>query len=304
MIDRHSKLWWAIGALACAVLLVALAFHSLLDREHLKTLATERVKAIWSRALGIGDVSLQLVPFPALQAMKISLSNPQWARQRYLLEADRLTAKLDLLPLLSGQIVVSAISIDGMKLHLESASDGNKSWQLQRTDGAGGKQSRGEATFDPKLLTAIELRNARIDYDNGENARTWLLDRLSLRARPGWRDAHLDANISHNEHDMHVIADVADLSGIGNKGAVSEGVLEAQWKQARLALRGLLPLEPSLQNQMIRADFAAQLNSERLDWAQFTHDLGRPTPRPGPPGGGGRAEPGPGRGRAAAAGIE
>lgn len=349
MSARHNRIRWATGALACMALLAAFALHALFDPDRAKALAQDRVKAIWGRDLAIGKLSLQLSPFPALHASKVSLSNPSWAKHRNLLEAEQVTARLELLPLLSGQVVVSAIAIDGLTLHLEAAEDGANNWCLQRNSGAGGMQPRGEPVFDPKLLTSLEVRDARIDYANGSSvARTWQVERFAVRARRGWRDASLDARIAHAGQTMRVAAQIDDLSSAGEKGAVSEGRLEAQWDRARLRLSGLFPLEAALRNLNANAvfdaesldaplgffgirnksiaplklagdlhaspdgglqadhltirfgtfeaqgkavlkpfgrkpSFDAQLSSERLDWAQFMHDIGRPAPRPKAP---------------------
>jgi len=329
-------------------LLVVFALHFLFDQNHAKAVAQERVKAIWGRELDIGELSLQLTPFPALHATRLSLSNPSWAKHRNLLEAEQLTARLQLLPLLSGQVVVSALAIDGLTLHLESTEDGKNNWTLPRAGGAGGMQPRGESTFDLKRLTSLELRDAHIDYAPASAiSQAWRLEKFGARAKRGWLDVRLEANIVHADQRMRVAAQFDDLSSIGEPGATSEGKLEAQWERARLKLSGRLPLEAALQNLNAQAmfdaeslnaplgffgirntsvaplqasgelhalddhmqvdhlkirfgtfeaqgkavlnpfgskpSFDAQLSSERLDWAQFTHDIGRAAPRPKAP---------------------
>ena len=352
MTKRLGKVWWAIGALACTLLLASLALHWFFNKKHLNALAAERAQAMWSRELSIGDLSLHLLPYPALRAAKVSLSNPQWAHQRTLLEAERITAQLDLLPLLSGRIVFRSITADGLTLHLETSADGRKSWALEGMGGMGStsaEQSSGTPVFDPKLLTSIELRNMRIHYQNGAaGIDTWVVEQLRAHARPGWRDVNLDARISHVNQTMRLTADLADLSALGIEGGVSEGKLEARWDRAHLTLSGRLPLTASLEQQLVTAElnaeslhaplaffgiksetkaplhakarissspmqiqfsdlsfafgnfkgkgeaalifssrkpaFNARLDTDRLDWAQFMHDLGRPPLQPKPAG--------------------
>lgn len=261
MIKWRNTALWAAAGLAIALLVGAFALPALIDSERLKSIARDKARTAWARELAIGDLSLQLRPFPALRAKDVALANPAWAHNKNLLQAAAVTAHLELLPLLTGQVKIKRLSIDGLQANLEVSDGGAKSWDLQRAD----QIANGSAGLDLRHLRAANARNADISYQaNDETARHWHIDDASVNAQPGWRDVRIDARLSRNEHPMQLQAAFADLSNLGVKGAVSEGRIDVRWGPARLAVTGRIPLEPSLRNHALKIDFSAESMTDAL----------------------------------------
>lgn len=251
--------YWSIAGFAVLVLLCALALHALLDKEWLKQLAHDKAQAAWSRELTIGDLSLQLRPFPALHAQNVTLSNPSWAQHRNFLEAESVHARLELLPLLSGRVIIKGVSLDGLAAHLEMSADGGNNWDLRTA----AKPVNGKVTFDPQLLTRLRVKNAQISYrDKAAAERTWHVETFHANGKTGWRDVRVEAHVSRDGHPLQFQGTFGDLSGIGADGAVTDGIIDAQSGPARLHIEGKLPLAASLQHHAFNAHFEASSLTE------------------------------------------
>ena len=250
---------WTVAAAALLVLAAAICLHLLVDPERLKKAARDRALAAWERELLLGDVHLDLFPLPALRANKVSLANPKWAKDPQLLQADLVRAELELLPLLTGKVRIKRLSLDGVKAGLEVAEDGEVTWQLGRTQP---NEPRAEVATEEQALhvASVHIRNADIVFRKQKrpDATPWRIQEAVLESQPGLKDVRLDARIVRFERPLHVKGRFADLSNLGQAGAVSEGTLELDWGAARFAVSGTFPLERSLKGQDIGGSLKAQ----------------------------------------------
>lgn len=259
MIRRRKAALWTIGGLIVAILLGALALHALIDQERLKTLARDKAQAAWSRELTIGGLSLQFLPLPVIQATDVSLANPSWAHHKNMLQAARVTANLELLPLLTGQVRIKHLSVGGLRANLEMSPDGHKSWDLNAARASRGKTPGGAAGFDLLHLKALHVLDADIGYRGHDAAAIqWHIDDASAEARSGWRNVRIDARLTRNRYPLTIHARFDDLSQIGVKGAVSDGAIDLRWQSAQGTVTGKIPLEIGLQGHVVRTDFAAE----------------------------------------------
>jgi uncharacterized protein involved in outer membrane biogenesis len=253
--------WWIGGGLTCALLLGALVLHAIFDQARVIDLARHKVGAALSRDVTIGDLSLRIMPVPALVANHVTVANPSWARNKNLLEAGTITAHLKLLPLLGGQIVVNTVSIEDAKVYPEVSVDGRRSWDFAN----GPTRSRTAERFNPRRLTMLRVRNAQISYLNGAaSAKVWQIDEFSAHAQRGWRNVTIEVMASHDQHMMHAKGEFSDLSRAGIQGAASEGAVKVQWGDAQLTVAGKFPLDQSLQGLAAKADFDARSLTELL----------------------------------------
>lgn len=262
---------WAALAAALLVLAAAWALHALVDPERLKKAARDRALAAWERELLLGDVHLDLLPVPSLRANKVSFANPGWAREPHLLQADLVRADLELLPLLAGKVRVKRLSLEGVRAGLEVADDGAVTWELgekKAPEAPGGPES-GEGLLQ---LATLHVRNANIVFRRGRGeAEPWHVQEALIEAGPGHRDVRVEASLERFGRPLRVNARFADLSGMGTKGAATDGRAEFDWGGARLAAEGRFPLEKSLAG----ADFAVRLEAGSLHEVFAFFGIGR-----------------------------
>lgn len=214
---------------------VAVASHALLDDQGLAAMASDRVHAATGRQLQVGSLSLRLLPVPALRASDVSLSNPDWAQERELLRADEVDLRLSWRALLSGRLAPGAILIRHGRLHLETAADGRRSWDLT----AGSSDAR-----DMRWQDLNKLRAGKVDimYRTPAGDHPWQVSTMSVTSAPGWRHVRLEADILRAGQQMRLEAEMADLSRVGQAGASSSGRITARLPTASATLSGVLPL--------------------------------------------------------------
>lgn len=231
------------GAVAVLALAAAVALHALVDPGRLKEIAREKVQEEWGRDLAVGEASLELLPFPALRAESVALSNAEWAEAPHFLRADRIDARLELLPLLVGKVRLKSLDLEGVTVELETRKDGVSN----APPAPGGK---GEGTY--LALTFLRVRDATI-HIRGEAPATWRIAEATLDAAGGMRDASIKATLEKDGKPLGVSATFDDLSRFGRAGATSGGKVDLDWGRTRVALSGRLPLGPGLRGHALAA---------------------------------------------------
>lgn len=255
---------WSVATIAVLGIVGAASLHALIDPERLKRVVRAKAQAAWSRDLAIGEASLQLWPVPALHLEKVALANPAGSKYPYLLQADSVSARFALLPLLVGEVRIKGLDIEGVKANLEVAKDGATPFQRQRES----RPSEGDLLD----LTEISITNAVIAYrPRGAPATLWRIEVASAEADSGLRNVQLEANIARNTHPLKVRAELADLSRLGIEGAVTQGKIELDWGRTQATITGQIPLEASVKGHSITADLKAESLSDMLAF----FDVGR-----------------------------
>ncbi|MBN3835958.1 AsmA family protein [Burkholderia sp. Ac-20344] len=71
------------------------------------------------------------VPWPRFSARNVTISNPDWARTKYLVTLDAISFEVEALPLLARRIVIPAIDLVNPAVDLERLKDGRVNWTLK-----------------------------------------------------------------------------------------------------------------------------------------------------------------------------
>lgn len=247
-----------VAALTVALLAgAALAGSLLFDAEALKAMVRDRVHAATGRELRMESLSLRLFPVPALRATGVALSNPGWAQDREMVAADQVDLRLSWRALLSGRVAPGALLIRHGQIHLETAGDGKRNWDMRNE----ASQSQRANWRD---LNDLRVDTVDIVYRSPAGQRQWQVTSMTGSARPGWRDVQLEAEVLQAGRRMRLEADMADLSRAGQAGASSAGRIAAQWQSASATLSGMLPLsldgsEDAAADLVVQARSAADL---------------------------------------------
>jgi hypothetical protein len=125
------------------------------------------------------------------------------------------------------------------------------------------------------LVKRVYVENGDVRYRLQDGTlETWHIDEAQVESLPGLRDVRVEGRLSRAHRPLHVKARFANLKHIGVPGAVSQGTIDLDWGNTRLAVKGQLPLEKSLQ----RSAFDADLKSSSLqDMLAFLGVERRPT---------------------------
>ncbi|MBX9800132.1 MAG: AsmA family protein [Burkholderiaceae bacterium] len=258
---------WHKVLLSVVVLLLVLAavggyaLQRLTDSTHLTELARSSLKQNWNRDLTIGGLSLDLLPYPRLRASDVRISNPDWAQDKYALQAEDIRARLALAPLLRGDVVVEGLLINGLTLNLEVAADGRRSWDLPAT------RKLRTSQFD---LLALRADVSKINFRSAhQESKSWQLDTLRAKGSSGLRNLVFNGRLVRAQYTVQFNGQLDDLSGMGTPGAVSKGVLTVQSGQAQATVTGQLPLDSALQAYDVALAVEAESLKELYGYLQI-----------------------------------
>ncbi len=122
-----------------------------------------------------GDIDVSVFPWLGLELGGLALSNARGFEDRPMLELDGMDIKVKLIPLLSKDIVIKAVRLDGLKAYLGKDAKGRTNWaDLIQAAGAAEKTGESKPEAEPATQTdeggfAIEsLAVGEILVDNAE----------------------------------------------------------------------------------------------------------------------------------------
>ena len=190
-----GKVLTTLVLLLVALVAAVLIGPSFVDWNQYKTeIAAEAKKATGRDLTVAGDVSLALLPSPALSAEKVSLANVQGGSRPEMLELEALEIQVALLPLLGGRSQVQSVSLVKPRILLEVLPDGRNNWDLENgtpetaaaTSDDGGSEAADQSRSDSSS-GADEDFTIRVDNFTIEQGS------LVYRDAPGGREERIEA---------------------------------------------------------------------------------------------------------------
>lgn len=121
-----KKILAVIGAVLVVIIAALLIIPSLIDWNSYKPQITQAVHEATGRNLDIrGDLSMSVLPFPALSVEKVSLGNLPGAQDPDMVSVEEVRVSVALMPLLTGNVQVTEISLIDPVISIETFEDGS-----------------------------------------------------------------------------------------------------------------------------------------------------------------------------------
>lgn len=160
-------------AIGLAVTLVAIVKST--DFNAYKDLIAAQVKAATGRDLVLaGNVELGISMSPTLTVSQVTFRNAEWGTEPAMVKFDRLTAEIELLPLLSDQIIIKRLILSDADVLLETDKDGTGNWVM----GGGTSGSAPLPHVADVLVDRLSIR-----YHDGQSGVTRRIDIDNLAAQ-------------------------------------------------------------------------------------------------------------------------
>src|SRR5688572_1187914 len=156
------------------------------------------------REIRIGDIDVKVGLLPGARVSGLQITNPQWAKTSHLIDTQFIDARVRLLPLLTGRVVIEDLTLVQARVGLEREKDRN-TWSFKERE--------------PKEEGPQRLFVQRVNIDRGFVV---------------YRDTTIDTNV-----EMDVAGDVA--SGGGTIDVVARGAYRGNKLHAVANFPGLLP---------------------------------------------------------------
>jgi len=176
--------------LVVVVLITLAAAMVLIDPNDYREDIEQAVAAHTGRSLNIeGEISLSLFPWLGVEIGALRLGNAEGFGEQPMARIEAAELRVRLLPLLRRQLEVGTLVLDGLALSLARDNAGRNNWDdlLERLETAEDKPDAappraGEGAFDLDTLVihALDIRRARVHWDDRETDTRLALERFNL----------------------------------------------------------------------------------------------------------------------------
>ena len=277
--------WILIAGGAIVVLLVAavILIPLLVDVNQYKPQIEAQVAKATGRPFKIGgDIDLAVFPWIGVALSDLRLGNPPGFKESAFLEVGRFEARVRLLPLLSREVEIKRIVVDGAALALIKKKTGAVNWDFPTTDKPPQEKTPPQEKPSPgtdralAALTAeeIAIRNGRLTYvDEAVGQKQEVAD-LNLVLQDVSLDRPLRIEFATRFNGQPVTM-AGTVGPIGNPPA-------SQPLGFDLALSALdalhLKLKGSARNVQTRPEVALTVDADTFSPRELFERLGRPFP--------------------------
>ncbi|MFW5836560.1 MAG: AsmA family protein [Desulfovibrionaceae bacterium] len=269
-----------VGVLAGLTVLAVVLILALVDPNDYKDDIASAVRDKTGRTLAFeGDLSLSLFPWIGLETGGLSLSNAPGFGDEPFAAMDRSKLKVKLLPLLSSELEVGRVVLEGLVLNLARNEQGETNWaDLSQTSEAPASAeeqqnaSRGEGGPVKLAVDGLEIKNARISWQDMQAGKTYLIKNMDLSTGKIAPDHPFDLKLSmamaSSEPDVEF-----DLNLSGEVLArFAERIYQIQGLELDLAAKGA-----ALKGGEARLQFAGDLFADEVNkvyhFREITADL-------------------------------
>lgn len=129
----------ALGVVAVLVLLVAalLVAPSFIDWNNYRPQIAQKIGEATGREVTLaGPLTLAILPAPTVTARDVRVANVPGAAEPDMIRLAALDLRLALLPLLSGRVVATSVTLDRPTIELEKFADGRNNWTVAKAEPA------------------------------------------------------------------------------------------------------------------------------------------------------------------------
>jgi len=204
-IIKYFSLSLAIIVFTLIILMVLIQFTNL---NILKPVISEQVKGLLGRDLQLnGDIRLKFIPLH-LSINKVQFENASWAKNKNLIELEKINIELNLKPLISGKVDVKNITIEGVQLNLLKNKKGKANWDFEIEETvvkASDKNIKKESKpiilpFNSKAT--VNLKNIKLDYQDIALKQKHNFNIKNLTINNDINQAVIELDANYNEIDL------------------------------------------------------------------------------------------------------
>lgn len=163
---RAVKILFGVAVLVVALVVAGIAVLKSIDFNSYRGLIAEKTKEATGRELAItGDLKFEVSLAPAIAVEGVTFANAPWGSRKDMVVLKRLAAEIELLPLITGDVRINRLVLQGLDVLAEVDKSGRANWEFQA---ATTKKDSGGAAQLP-AVRKVDLRDIRLAY---KDART------------------------------------------------------------------------------------------------------------------------------------
>lgn len=186
-----KKLLIALGVIVVLLVVVVVAAPFFIPVDTIRSELTKAARDATGRELAInGDFKLAVLPRFELEANDVTFSNAEWASEPNMASLKSLLIRLQILPLLSGQVKVDSFVLVDPVIHLEANDKGQGNWEIGGDKGAassasgesggGGSGAGGGADIADISLGEVRLDNGLVTFQDGQGGERVEISKINM----------------------------------------------------------------------------------------------------------------------------
>jgi uncharacterized protein involved in outer membrane biogenesis len=166
---------------------------SSMDFNQYKGIIAEQAKAATGRDLVIeGDLNIELSLTPRIAVNGVTFANASWGSKPNMVKVKRFAAEIQIISLLSKQIKINQIILEGVELLAEKNKAGKANWEFSATASkSADKSSAGGETILP-VVNNVHLKDIQIVYNDAQAGQNYNLNLASVDLKSDGLDAPLE----------------------------------------------------------------------------------------------------------------
>ncbi len=210
-----GKFFKIVGGLVLVLVLLVVAAAIILpmviDPNDYKEQIVDQVKQQTGRDLQItGDLKLSVFPWLGVDIGALQLSNAEGFGEQPFAVVNSAAVRVKLMPLLSRQLEVDTVGLDGLVLNLAKSKTGVTNWDDLTQGDAPAESAPSESTSGKGLagfsIGGVDISNARISWDDRSTGQLYTVDQFFLKSgaiQPGSPvDLELGAQLKSKEPEL------------------------------------------------------------------------------------------------------
>ncbi len=171
-----------LGATIAILLIAIILILSVIDLNDYKPQIAELVESTTGRTLTIkGDISLTFFPWFGLDLGEVSLGNASGFEQPEFAKIVQTRVLVKLFSLLTEQVEIDKVLIEGVEVHLTRKADGTTNWDdLLALMGEEKPKEETAPPFDAFKIDGLELRQAKIVWEDQQSESRYVLSDVNI----------------------------------------------------------------------------------------------------------------------------
>ncbi len=197
---RWLKILSILGVLVIAVIVAGIAILKSMDFNEYKGLIAEKAKEATGRELKIaGDLNLEISLNPKVAVEGVSFANASWGSRPEMVTVKKFAAEMSLLPLLSGQIEIQRVILEGVDLLAEKDKSGKANWEFgpakaEAKESSGGGGGGGSAALP--VVHKVSIKDVKVAFKDAQAGANYELALANVDLAATGPDAPLNLDIN------------------------------------------------------------------------------------------------------------
>jgi len=166
--SRNAKVWLIVVSIPVILIIGAvIALKAYFTHDRLRDLVVPRIEDATHRSVALNDISLSIFPSLGVDIDGFSLSNRKGEgfSTSPFLSLDRMSVRVNLVPILKGNVEVTRVVLDQPRLLIETNRKGETNYaDMTQTPGSAPASSTSSSSMAGFLLSNFQIVNGSVDY--------------------------------------------------------------------------------------------------------------------------------------------